>query len=58
MVDDAGNVIAYTVSEEPVEGYETTIEGSNITNTRTPEVVERQNGHINFPWKMGTDSNR
>ena len=40
MVDDAGNVIAYTVSEEPVEGYETTIEGTNITNTRTPEVVE------------------
>ena len=40
MVDDAGNVIAYTVSEEPVEGYEATIEGSNITNSRTPEVVE------------------
>ena len=40
VVDDDGNVIAYTVSEEPVEGYETTIEGTNITNTRTPEVVE------------------
>ena len=40
VVDDAGNVIAYTVSEEPVEGYETTIEGTNITNSRTPEVVE------------------
>ena len=40
VVDDAGNVIAYTVSEEPVEGYETTIEGTNITNTRTPEVTE------------------
>ena len=40
VVDDAGNVIAYTVSEEPVEGYEATIEGSNITNSRTPEVVE------------------
>lgn len=40
VVDDAGNVVAYTVSEEPVEGYETTIEGTNITNTRTPEVVE------------------
>ena len=26
VVDDAGNVIAYTISEEPVEGYETTIE--------------------------------
>ena len=40
VVDDAGNVIAYTVSEEPVEGYETTIEGTNITNTHTPEVTE------------------
>ena len=40
VVDDAGNVIAYTVSEDPVEGYETTIEGTNITNTRTPEVTE------------------
>ena len=40
VVDDAGNVIAYTVSEEPVEGYETTIEGTNITNTRTQEVTE------------------
>ena len=40
VVDDAGNVITYTVSEEPVEGYETTIEGTNITNTRTPEVTE------------------
>ena len=39
VVDDAGNVIAYTVSEEPVEGYETTIEGTNITNARTPEVT-------------------
>ena len=40
VVDDAVKVIAYTVSEEPVEGYETTIEGTNITNTRTPEVTE------------------
>ena len=40
VVDDAGNVIAYTVSEEPVEGYETTIVGTNITNTRTQEVTE------------------
>ena len=40
VVDDAGNLIAYTVSEEPVAGYETTIEGTNITNTRTSEVVE------------------
>lgn len=40
LVDDAGHAIAYSVSEEPVEGYATTIEGTNITNTRTPEVTE------------------
>ena len=40
VVDDAGNVIAYTVSEEPVAGYETSVEGTNITNSRTPEVTE------------------
>ena len=39
-VDDAGNLIAYTVSEEPVAGYETSVEGTNITNSRTPEVTE------------------
>lgn len=37
VVDDAGNNIAYTVSEEAVEGYEATVEGFNITNNRTPE---------------------
>ncbi|EFV99883.1 Collagen-binding surface protein [Streptococcus australis] len=40
VVDDAGNLIAYTVSEEPVAGYEATVEGTNITNSRTPEVTE------------------
>ena len=40
VVDDAGNVIVYTVSEEPVAGYETSVEGTNITNSRTPEVTE------------------
>ena len=40
LVDDAGNVIAYTVSEEPVAGYETTVEGTNITNNRIPDMTE------------------
>ena len=40
LVDDAGNLITYTVSEEPVAGYETSVEGTNITNSRTPEVTE------------------
>ena len=32
--------ITYTVTEEKVEEYETTIEGFNITNTHTPELIE------------------
>ena len=40
VVDDAGNLITYTVSEGPVAGYETSVEGTNITNSRTPEVTE------------------
>ena len=40
VVDDAGNLIAYTVSEEAVAGYEATVEGTNIINSRTPEVTE------------------
>ena len=40
LVDDAGHAIAYTVSEEPVKGYVASIEGTNITNSRTPEVTE------------------
>ena len=40
VVDEAGNLIAYTVSEEPVAGYETSVEGTNIINSRTPEVTE------------------
>ena len=33
----AGKEIEYTVSEEPVEGYTTEVDGYNITNTHTPE---------------------
>ncbi|MFC3900981.1 Cna B-type domain-containing protein [Aliicoccus persicus] len=35
-----GVEIDYTVSEEAVEGYETTIDGYDITNSYTPETVE------------------
>jgi len=35
----AGNKIVYTVSEEAVEGYKATVDGYNIINTHTPEVV-------------------
>lgn len=40
LVDDAGHAIAYSVSEEPVKGYVASVEGTNITNIRTPEVTE------------------
>ena len=40
LVDDAGHAIAYSVSEEPVKGYVASVEGTNITNSRTPEVTE------------------
>src|SRR5699024_943965 len=36
--DENGVAYKYTVQEKPVEGYETTIEGSDITNVRTGET--------------------
>ena len=35
-----GHIIEYTVTENKVEGYETTVNGFNITNTHTPEIIE------------------
>ncbi|KXT85486.1 Alcohol dehydrogenase [Streptococcus sp. DD11] len=35
----AGQEIAYTVSEESVPGYTSKVDGSNITNTYTPETT-------------------
>ncbi|MDQ8821409.1 Cna B-type domain-containing protein, partial [Streptococcus ruminantium] len=35
-----GKEIVYTVSEEKVDGYEMKVEGTNITNTHTPETTE------------------
>ncbi|MBQ6663858.1 MAG: Cna B-type domain-containing protein [Firmicutes bacterium] len=35
--DEADREIQYTVTEDVVEGYETSIEGFNITNTHKPE---------------------
>jgi hypothetical protein len=34
-----GQEIEYTVEEDPVDGYETTVDGLNITNKHTPETV-------------------
>ncbi len=35
--DEDGNEIVYTISEEPVEGYSTIIEGYHVTNIAVPE---------------------
>ncbi|HEM3705990.1 TPA: Cna B-type domain-containing protein, partial [Streptococcus suis] len=35
-----GQVITYTVSEDTVDGYSTSINGYNITNSYTPETVD------------------
>jgi predicted metal-binding protein len=35
-----GKKIVYTVTENPVEGYKTSVDGYNITNTHTPETTQ------------------
>ena len=37
---DGGTEIVYTITEDAVDGYDTTVNGNNITNTRTPETIE------------------
>ena len=37
-----GKEIVYTIEEEAVEGYETVIEGFNITNTYIPKPAEKK----------------
>ncbi|MCG5102781.1 Cna B-type domain-containing protein [Oceanobacillus alkalisoli] len=37
---EAGEEIVYTITEQPVEGYDTIINGFNITNSHTPELTE------------------
>ena len=41
-----GYEITYSVREETVEGYETTIDGTTITNTHTPELYNDNTGKI------------
>ena len=38
--NEEGKEILYTVTEDPVEGYETVIDGYKITNTHEPEKTE------------------
>lgn len=48
---DKGKLIEYTIDEVKVDGYETEIDGHNITNTHKPEVISLS---VNKVWK---DSN-
>ena len=50
-----GKEIVYTVSEEPIANYSTTVEGFNITNTYTPEVTSRSVEKI---WDDNDNVNR
>ncbi|MBQ6905595.1 MAG: Cna B-type domain-containing protein [Clostridia bacterium] len=36
---DGGVEIVYSITEETVEGYETVVDGYNVTNTHTPETT-------------------
>ncbi|MBO0487794.1 Cna B-type domain-containing protein [Vagococcus fluvialis] len=43
-VNKSGKKIKYSVTENKVDGYETTIDGFNITNTHTPKEVPTSGG--------------
>ena len=47
-----GREIVYTVTEEPVDGYETTVDGFHITNTHQPETTQID---ISKTWDDGND---
>ncbi|MCR5595494.1 MAG: Cna B-type domain-containing protein [Lachnospiraceae bacterium] len=47
-----GTVINYTVTEEVVEGYSTTVNGYNITNTHEPEKISIEGSKV---WVDGND---
>lgn len=38
--NESGDEIVYTVTEDPVEGYKTVVDGYKITNTHEPEKTE------------------
>ena len=38
---NSGSLITYTITEDPVSGYQTTVTGYNITNSHTPGKVSR-----------------
>ncbi|WP_297377198.1 Cna B-type domain-containing protein [uncultured Helcococcus sp.] len=51
----SGQVIEYTITEDPVEGYETTVDGFNLTNTHKPETIEIEGSKT---WDDNNDQDR
>ena len=41
-----GEEIKYTITEDPVKGYETQVDGFNVTNTHIPETIEIKGSKI------------
>ncbi|GAE31828.1 Cna B-type domain-containing protein [Alkalihalobacillus hemicellulosilyticus] len=52
--DDAGQAIEYTIEEEPVDGYETTIAGYDITNLRAGTTSIE----VTKAWLDGVETDR
>ncbi|TFJ93066.1 Cna B-type domain-containing protein [Lentibacillus salicampi] len=52
--DENGNAYNYTVEEEPLEGYKTTIDGFDITNTRVGTTTI----DVSKQWKNDTPTDR
>ncbi|MBQ6905979.1 MAG: Cna B-type domain-containing protein, partial [Clostridia bacterium] len=49
---NAGNEIVYSITEEKVDGYETVVDGYNVTNTHTPETTLVEGAKL---WKDAND---
>ncbi len=45
--DEDGKEIVYTITEDPVDGYDSTVEGYNVTNTHAPETPENPTKSVN-----------
>ena len=53
-----GQKIVYTIVEEPVNGYVSRVEGFNITNTHTPEIIEKLSGSKTWDDADNQDNKR
>ena len=58
IYDEDGNVIAYTITEDSVPGYETYIDGSNVTNTYIPPRPTSTHLSVTKKWEGDSAENR